>query len=358
MHMKQIHYELDINEIRPGMVLQKDVYFNGNLLLGKGTVIKPSYINQLKVRQIQKVSVFAGEVNLNDILPNPVQQFYAKAYQEVTALLDAIKEDKPISPGDVFNLVEQILKTIFSHQNTILQLTGFPGVCDYYYAHSLDVCIYSLITGKALNLDNNKLLTLGMGALLHDVGKTKIPESILFKPNSLTPREYEIAKEHARHSYEILNQIPIFKRDIAQIALQHHERCDDSGYPQQLKAAEIHPLAKIVAIADIYDALTSDRVYNRKILPHEAAEYLLGISSTQIDRVTTTFFIKNVAIYPPGSQVLLNTNEIAIVTDHNPQMPLRPALKIITDRKRNPLKNPYHCDLQSNPHITIVQLFH
>ncbi len=355
--MKQIHYELNINEVRPGMILEKDVFFNGNLLLGKGTVIKPSYINQLKVRQIQTVSVFAGEVDLSDILPNPIQQFYAKTYQEVAALLDAIKEEKPISTADAFAIVERIIETIFNYQNAILQLTGFPGVCDYYYAHSLDVCIYSLITGKALNLEHNRLMTLGMGALLHDVGKAKIPEAILFKPDSLTPQEYEISKKHAQHSYDILSRIPMFKRDIAQIALQHHERCDGSGYPQHLKANEIHPLAKIVAIADIYDALTSDRVYKTKILPHEAAEHLLGSAATQIDREITPVFIKNIAIYPPGAQVLLNTNEIAVVTDHNAQMPLRPVLKIITDRKRNPLKNPYRCDLQSNPHLTIVQLF-
>lgn len=355
--MSQIHYELSIDELRPGMVLNKDVYFNGNLLLGKGTVIKPNYLNQLKIRQIQTVSVFPGEADLNDLLPHPVQQFYAKTYQEVAALLDAIKEEKPLILTDIFSIVEQILETILSYQNAILQLTGFPGVCDYYYAHSLDVCIYSLITGKALNLGHDQLITLGIGALLHDIGKIKIPESILFKPGSLTPYEYEIAKEHSRHGYEMLLKIPMFKRDITQIVLQHHERCDGSGYPHQLKAADIHPLAKIVAIADIYDALTSDRVYNRKILPHEAGEYLLGIASTQIDRVITPVFVKNIAIYPPGSQVLLNTNEIAIVTDPNPSMPLRPVLKITTDRKRNPLKNPYRCELQSNPHILIVQLF-
>ena len=144
---------------------------------------------------------------------------------------------------------------------------------------------------------------------------------------------------------------------VSRIVLEHHERCDGSGYPKHLRNKEIHKLSKIIAIADIYDALTSDRVFKKKILPHEAAEYLLSISKSQLDSEITKIFLKNIAIYPKGCQVLLNTNEVAIVLDSNPKMPLRPRLKILTNNKGNFLQHPREFDMSSVLNVFITHVF-
>ena len=354
--MKACH-DIAVADLQPGMILEKDVLQGSRLLLAKGTVIKPSYITQLTARGVVKVTVRSDTTQNDEILLNPVQQFYSRTYRSVGKIIDNLKQNVPVTIPRIFPVVEEIIETIFVNQDSMLLLTGFKNSYEYHYAHSLDVCIYSLITAKAMNLNNEAIVDLGMGALLHDVGKTKIADQILLKQGSLTDVEFEEVKKHAKLGYDIVIKIPGIKPNIARIVLQHHERCDGSGYPRNLKGGEISRMAKIVAIADIYDALTSDRVYCKKVLPHEAAEFLLCTSSSLIDPEIAQVFIKNIAIYPPDCQVRLNTNEIAIILDSNVKMPLRPLLKIITDKHGNPLKTPFQCDLQSHPHILISDVF-
>lgn len=350
-------YVIDIHELKPGMILEKDLFSNGNLLLAKGTVVKPNYIKNLQSHGITKIPVLLETTPHENILVNPVQKFYSETYEAVTNIIDSLKKNLQVTTTEIFPLVEKILETIFTNQDSMLLLTGYNAGYDYLTAHSLDVCVFSLITAKAMNLDYEEIVNLGIGALLHDIGKIKIPDSILLKPGSLTPEEFEEVKKHSRLGYEMALKIPGIKRNMVQVVLQHHERCDGSGYPQQLTGQNIQTLSKIVAIADIYDAMTSDRVYNKRILPHEAAEYLLCISNSLIDWDITKIFLRNIAIYPPGCQVRLNTNQIAIITDPNINMTLRPSLKIITDFDGNPLPIPQECSLETHPNLCITDIF-
>ncbi len=355
--MKKICFELDIDAIKPDMIVGKNVLCEGRLLLSKGTVIKPSYVEYLKARGVPRITVLAEKAFYGELLANPVERFYTETYEAVSEIIDGFKNDEPLSTAQIFPVAERILEAVHLHQHSMLLLTGFGGICDYEYAHSLDVCIYSLIAAKALQLPNETLVTLALGALLHDVGKTKIADAILAKQGPLTEAEFAEAKKHARLGYELVQKVAGIKPNVARIVLQHHERCDGSGYPDGLRGAAISPLAKIVAVADIYDALTSDRAYNKKILPHEAAEYLLCISNTLIDPQIATVFLKHIAIYPRGCQVLLNSKEVAVVLDSNENMPLRPLLKVITDRRGNPLVRPFVLDLQNHSQAFITGIF-
>lgn len=348
---------VEVDNIMPGMILNEDILDKGYLLLPKGTIIKPSYKEKLISRGINKINICAERSHYKDIITNPVERFYAEAYEDVANIIDNMKTPVGISSMQVMSVVEKILNKVFAHKNSMLLMTGFRGKCDYYYAHSLDVCIYSLITAKAMKLDYNNTITLGVGALLHDIGKTRIPDSILLKREFLTADEFEKVKKHSLYGYKIIMSTPGFNHNVAKIALQHHERCDGSGYPGNATGEEIHFLSKIVAIADIYDALTSDKIYRKKILPHEAAEYILCISNSLVDSQIAKVFLKNVAIYPRGCQVLLNTDEIAIVLDSNEQMPLRPLLEIVTDRDKNPLRYHYEIEMQSHPDVFITNVF-
>jgi putative nucleotidyltransferase with HDIG domain len=353
----KMSFKINIEDLKNGMILSEDVKCNGNLLLSKGMVVKDGYITKLMSRGISKASVFADKTYYDDILLNPVEKFYAETYEALAKNLDKLKLDDKIEISEIFPIVESILETIFVSQNSILSLTGLRGKKNYYYSHSLDVCIYCLIAAKVMDLDYEDAVILGIGALLHDIGKGRIPEHILFKDSKLTAEEFKEVKKHSEYGYEILIKCSQVNYNVLQIVLQHHERCDGSGYPRQLKGDQILFLSKIVAVADIYDAMTSDRVYKKKILPHEAAEYLLSISDKLIDSEIAKVFINNIAIYPKGCQVLLNTNEIAIISDSNSKMPLRPHLRIITDRLRNPLPKPREFDLEKSPKVLITQIF-
>lgn len=353
----KMSFKVNIDDLKTGMILGEDVYCNGNLLLSKGMIVKQGYIIKLMSRGISEIKVLAEKTYYDDIFLNPVEKFYVETYEALAKIIYKFKKDDKIAISEIFPIIESILENVFSSQNSILSLTGMRGQGKYLCSHSLDVCIYSLITAKALRLNYEDTVKLGIGAILHDVGKLKIPEGILNKKGKLNEEEFLEVKKHSKYGYDILMKCPQISYDVLKIVLQHHERCDGSGYPNQKKSDEIHKLSKIVAVADIYDALTSDRVYQKKILPHEAAEYLLCISNTLIDYEIAKVFINNIAIYPKGCQVLLNTNEVAIVLDSNKNMPLRPVLKIITDKHRNPLSVPIECELQKNSQIIITQIF-
>lgn len=349
---------IHISKLRPGMVLADNVNVNNVLLLAGGSVIKPSYIERFRECGITKVAIYDKEMADQEIILNPVESFYKDTYQTIEEIFSGLNKKTTLDIEPIFPVLETILETVFSNQNNLLLLTGYQKQFDsYYFAHSLDVCIYSLITAKAMELSPEENIILGTGALLHDIGKSKVPASILSKKGSLTADEFQKVKKHSAYGYYLLKQNPQIHPDVLRIVLEHHERCDGSGYPYRLQAREIYKLSKIVAVADIYDALTSDRVFRKKILPHEAAELLLSISNSQLDPEITKIFMENIAIYPKGCQVLLNTNEIAVVIDSNRKMPLRPRLKILTTREREPLQEPFELDLRSDLRVFITHIF-
>jgi HD-GYP domain-containing protein (c-di-GMP phosphodiesterase class II) len=142
---------------------------------------------------------------------------------------------------------------------------------------------------------------LGVGALLHDIGKLKIPEEILKKPSQLTVEEFEEIKKHTTYGYEILKNFENISMESAFIALGHHERFDGSGYPLQLRGENIYQFARIVAVADVYDALTSDRVYRKKLKPHESVEYITSLGTDHFDKEIVDNFIKHIAVYQLGT---------------------------------------------------------
>jgi HD-GYP domain-containing protein (c-di-GMP phosphodiesterase class II) len=169
------------------------------------------------------------------------------------------------------------------------------------------------MTGISLEYDELKLRDLGVGALLHDIGKIEIDPEILNKSGRLLPEEAVEIKGHPIKGFEILRKNPDISLISAHCAYQHHERFDGSGYPRRLNGEQIHEFAHIVAIADVYDALTSDVSYRRAVPVYEAIAIILKASGTLFDENLVNYFIENIAIYPIGTVVRLNTNQIGVV---------------------------------------------
>lgn len=346
-----------VSDLKPGMVLAKDVYNHedGRLLLLKGFSMKPRYISKLESLDITYVYIDeeATPVAEEDIRE---EQIYSEAFTTIKNVLTSVREGDSIEVAPVKETVDEIVQKIINNENVFMQLTGIRDIDNYTFHHSVDVCIYSVITGKSLGLSNEELTELGMGAILHDIGKCKIPSEILLKPGRLTDDEFLVMKLHTVYGYEIIYNTNGLNKRIANIACQHHEKWDGTGYPVGLRDNQIDKLARIVTVADVYDALTADRCYRKKDLPHEAAEFVMGNSGRLFDPDIAKNFINNIQVYPEGCMVLLNTGEIGSVVDAGKNMALRPKLKIIARKEGPPIFDPYIVDLMANPSVFIVDI--
>ncbi len=246
---------------------------------------------------------------------------------------------------------------VCANRNLLIHLTDIRAYDDYTFIHSVSVSILAVFAGIGLGYGESKLKELALGGLLHDVGKMFVPKEILNKPAKLTEDEMEIMKGHSLLGFELLRKNPEVSLLVAHMAFQHHERPNGSGYPRGLQGDEIHEYANIIAIADVYDALISDRPYRRGIMPHEAYEVLLELTRTQLDLNILKVLFNYVAIFPVGSLVQINTGEIGVVIKVRQQFPLNPQIRIILDAKGYAVDTVYEMNLKDRPTQFIIKVF-
>jgi len=273
--------KLSIDELTPGMKLAGDVILDdGRILLLKGFTIKTRYLERLRMFHIPWVYV-EDEISAMEYLSE--EAVYTETFQTVKNVMDSVRDGGSVDLPSVKDTVDDIVRRILNDDSVFMKLSGIRDIDNYTYLHSVDVCIYSVITGKSLALAADEIGELGLGAILHDVGKCKIPLGILNKPSRLTASEYDIIKRHTEYGYEIVSKTPNISCRVADIALNHHERWDGTGYPSGKAGHNIDMLSRSVALADVYDALTANRVYRKRFMPHEAAEYIISNSSLHFD---------------------------------------------------------------------------
>jgi len=346
--------KVTVDELKPGMKLAKDIILNdGRFLLLKGFTLKERYIDKIRLydipyvyveKEVEKVQYFNEEI------------IYSETFHNVNNIMKSVRNGGSIDVSSVKSTVSKIVQSIFNNDNVFMKLSGIRDIDNYTYLHSIDVCIYSIIAGKSLNLLPDMLNNLALGALLHDIGKCKIPLEILNKPAKLSESEFEIMKKHTEYGYDILRKTPGLSEDVARIALNHHEHWDGAGYPRGLKGEEIDLLSRIVAIADVYDALTADRVYRRRFMPHKAVEYLISNSRAQFDPQILNIFMDNIAVYPPDIIVMLSTGEIGKVVKSKGPPSIRPKIMVIARKEGPPVYEPYEVDLARNPEVSIIDI--
>ncbi|SMB90653.1 metal dependent phosphohydrolase [Thermanaeromonas toyohensis ToBE] len=336
---------LPLECLRPGMVVARPIFdAEGRVLLNKGVILKPYYIQRLRELGIPAVYI-ADETGPEEEIADVVSEATRlKALKLVKETMEGVKGNRSagkatlIEPQRVRQVVENIIEDLLSHKGIMVNLKDIRALDDYTFAHSVNVCIFAVITGITLKYPKASLLQLGMGALLHDIGKTLIPVEILNKPGPLTPEEYEIVCKHAQLGFEILNQQEGLGKLVPLVAGQHHERYNGSGYPCGLKGEAIHEFAAITAIVDEYDALTADRVYRKAYPAHEAYEMLAAAGNFKHDYRLVKAFLSNVAAYPVGTLVQLNTGEVGIVLETLPGNSHKPRVRLLYDREGRPLK--------------------
>lgn len=363
---------------KPEMVLAKEVYSrNGRLLLRKGAVLTQEWIDKLAdfgvptvyIEMESAVDGAAAEegqagcqqdkmkkrprIEVPDMVPYQIRNEAERVVQEI---MQDVKTGRLIKTNKARKVVEDIVNQLINNRHIAGKLADIRILDDYTFAHSVNVCILSISTGVIMGYSKIRLRELGIGALLHDVGKMKIPDEILNKRGPLTEREFEEIKRHTILGYEILSEHPDITSNAARISIQHHECYNGSGYPWGVRDEEVHEYSKIVAIADVYDALTADRVYKNAIMPYEAMEIIIASSGYQFDPQIIKLFVENSEIYPVGSTVELNTGETGMIVNVDRVLPTRPVIRLISDMNGKEITEDIEINLINNPTIFIKKI--
>ncbi|MEN3184652.1 MAG: HD domain-containing phosphohydrolase, partial [Atribacterota bacterium] len=250
---------VSVHDLQPGMrvaypVLRED----GSVLLNKGVILTEGYIQKLKELGFQ--SIFVEHDSFQDVVVS--EPLRIETRQRVQRMLhDTVKRlrrGSGVSYQEILKILEEVLDEILENPTTIFYLVQMQSRNDLIFQHSVNVAILSLLIGKCLALPRTQLRKLGLGALLHDLGKIRLPEELLLQERQLTEEEAQLVRMHPVWSKEMIQKNPEYDFLASVIALQHHERLDGSGYPYGLSGEEIHFLSRICACADVYDALTVD----------------------------------------------------------------------------------------------------
>lgn len=270
-----------------------------------------------------------------------------KVYKDTISVVKNVMADirmgKIPRSEEVNHVVDEMTEHILSDTNAMIGLTMIKDYDNYLYNHSVNVGILAIALGKFLKLERNELQALGVGSLLHDVGKTGVAEDIIKKPGGLSTDEWEKVKEHPVLGTRITEKMEGLEEAVGRIVFEHHVRFDHSGYPKS--EATLHPLSMIVSVVDAYDALTTLRAYQRPYHPVEAMKILKNLAGKHFDPETVKAFEDMIGLYPVGTLVRLSTNEVGIVTRINHEYGDCPTVKVLYDSDVNELPEPFEIDL-------------
>lgn len=360
-----------VNCVKEGSYLAKTIYdTDGRVLLAKDVRLTDKIIK--KVEDIGVLSIYINDEysgnEIEDIICPELRQKAVKAIKDtfgdfikysetgnggIYKTRSSYKELKARHEGteNLSKIVNELIDELLSRKNVLINLVDIKSMDDYTYQHSVNVIILSLVLGISLNMSRDKLFHLAMGAMLHDIGKVFVPKEILLKTGRLTDSEFAIIKEHPLRGYEYLKGHIDISALSRIIVLQHHEKIDGTGYPEGIKGNKIHEFAKIAAIADVYDALTSDRPYRRAMSPNEAIEYLMGGADRLFDFQMVSIFVKNIVPYPVGTLVKLSDGNIGVVEEVTERFPLRPRVRVIKNENLGGTMD--HIDLMKEKDVVI-----
>jgi len=264
----------------------------------------------------------------------------------VVSMFEEVRMGKAVDVGGARQLVEDISDSVARNPGAIISLARLKTADDYTYMHSVAVCAMMVALAKQLKLDPAQTRSLGVAGLLHDLGKAAMPPEVLNKPGKLTDAEFDIMKTHPTEGYKMLSASPGIDAVSLDVVLHHHEKIDGSGYPERLSGDQISLHAKMGAVCDVYDAITSNRPYKSGWDPAESLRKMAEWTG-HFDPKVFQAFVKSIGIYPVGSLVRMNSGRIGVVIEQSQKSLTMPLVKVFFSTKSNLRIVPLVLDLSS-----------
>ena len=353
MKPTQPHPVIPVNQLQPGMYVLAIASQTGAMEIAQtGLVTTRQQVDVLIRRGVLTVKVDLARSKLPGIAqvisPSPahsagsvrpagsgegrelkIRRLYQEARELQGKFIRHLKAGEPIDITPLAAVAEEMVDTMFTHGDAMLCLARIRAKDAYLMEHSMNVAILLANFGRYLGLERSVLKELTLGGLLHDVGKIMTPDEVLNKPGKLTDEEFGVMRQHVVHSYDILSNTAGITPTMLEVAANHHERLDGTGYPQRLKGDQLSLYTRMSGIVDVYDAVTADRVYKQGMQPTQAFRILLKGINQHFDAELVTKFIKCMGVYPVGTLVQLSNQRLAVVMQRNEQQPLKPVVKVI-----------------------------
>jgi putative nucleotidyltransferase with HDIG domain len=309
-------------------------------LLHSGSNKGQDFADALVSQGVKKIRAIAATEDDEDEAQQP-RKVYHKALKVVDQIFQDVRMGEIPSSEDAIKVVKDMAHLTMTEPHAMLALSMLKDYDNYTFTHSVNVSVLALAIGRACQLTEEQLKTLGLGGLLHDLGKLRVDVNIITKPGRLTDSEFDEIKEHPGYGAEIIKEMEGVTDEVMQIVHGHHLRYDRTGYPSNVPGEVISPLVEMTAIADAYDAMTTLRSYQRPFTPRKAIARLKDVRGSSLHPDYVTHFIESLGPYPVGSLVRLDSNEIGLVTKVEPKDTSLVDIKIIYDSAGTMLDDPY-----------------
>ncbi|HVJ50057.1 HD-GYP domain-containing protein [Desulfitobacterium sp.] len=350
---------LVLERVSPDTVLNKttceDLFDSkGTLLLEKGHQITASIRKRINNREVYVLQTHRVLIHRTKNIKGLPKDTYVNLVGSSWSIYHEARMIEAEQIEKTVELVEQILNELSGQDIRLdfdegrVDLRRFKKYDYELFEHVINVALLSALIGMRLGYENKELSDLTLGALLHDLGKLRVPQEILYKPACLTEEEFAIMKQHPLAGEELLKNARLLPRSVLAIIKEHHERWNGLGYPYGLKGNDIHRDAQIVAVADVFEALTADRPYRKGLPPYHALEMIIADSGKDFNRKVVQALQESLTLYPENTKITLNTGEIGVVIAVPVQMPTRPLIRLLFDREGRRLNLDTYVDLMQN----------
>lgn len=372
------HKTIPITELRPGMNVvsvhenHTPVYNNKPFIAYDDFVInkviesgaKTATIINVTIDEIDDPDDAQDESQLSTPLPvdaeflgqtfERAERIYDQTTSVIRTYMEGIKVGKKIQKDDLAPLADEIIQLSYQNPHALCAVSRIKQKDEYTFQHSISVAALMVSYARHMGIDDNQLTDVATGGLIHDLGKVQIPSQLLNKPGPLTAEEYQTVKLHVDHCREYLQDAQDISEISIDIALQHHERQDGSGYPLGITKDQFSLLGSMTTIVDVYDALTSERSYKHAWEPGQALKHLMISAPQQFSDRHLQQFIKFIGIYPVGSWVRLQSGYIGKVIYQNNEL-LKPVVRLIYSTNGNKKIRPFDIDLSVSDEHTVIE---
>ncbi len=352
-----------IDTVQDGDIVGKPILLeNGNVLVGVGLKLNEKFVERLRRLGIDRV--YIEDEHTLDIIPEDViddetrKEAVTAVHKTMTELVDiTVTKGRSVNRdlGSTFrNVFSAILSDLTRKKNIMINLTNLHTTEGYLFHHSVNVAILAGILGLSKGYNRQQMEELGVGALLFDIGMTQVPVEIWNKKGALSGAERAIMQTHTEKGFDLLRNRFDISLLSAHCAFQHHERYDGQGYPRALRTNEIHEYAQIVAISDVFDALTSTRPHRNRFKPNDAIELLFASGNAMFDLDLIRLFCEHICIYPVSTTVMLSSGQIGVISGNHAGSTQRPTVRVLRESDGREVHSPYEIDMRKELTVTII----